>query len=241
MDDLVALSPKKWIDIELVQKVEISHEMRLFKFKLQFKEHRFGLPAGYHMLTQARINDKLVMRACTPVSCDDDVGYFTLCVKDLFSGVHPKFPDGSKMSQYVESLALDDTLKVKGPRGHFEYKGHGHFFVKGKARFAKKICLLCCGTGLMPSYQVMVAVCKDLEDSLELHLLYANQTENDFLMLAELDQMAAERDNVHVWYTLDRQSDGWKFNQGFIDEDMLRTHIPAASEESFAVCADRRP
>ena len=58
------------------------------------------------------------------------------------------------MSLYMESLALGDTLKVKGPRGHFEYKGRGQFFVKGKARFEKKIGLLCGGTGMTPAYQV---------------------------------------------------------------------------------------
>lgn len=232
-DELVALNPKKWIDFELVEKTEISHDTRLFKFKLQSEEHRLGLPVGYHMFTQAKINGNLVMRAYTPVSSDDDVGSFTLCVKVYFAGVHPKFPDGGKMSQYMESLKLGETLKVKGPLGHFEYKGRGHFILKGKKRFARKIGLLCGGTGLTPAYQVMMAVCKDLEDTTEVHLLYANQTENDILMRDELDQMAAERDNIHVWYTLDKPGEGWKYSQGFINEEMLREHIPAADEESF--------
>lgn len=232
-DELVALNPKKWIDFELAEKVEISHDTRLFKFKLQSPEHRLGLPVGYHMFTRATINDKMVMRAYTPVSSDDDTGYFTLCIKVYFAGVHPKFPDGGKMSQHMESLSIGDTLQVKGPLGHFEYKGRGQFVLKGKQRFAKKIGLLCGGTGLTPAYQVMMAVCKDLEDTTEVYLLYANQTENDILMRAELDQMAAERDNIHVWYTLDRPSEGWEFSQGFINEEMLREHIPAAGEDSF--------
>lgn len=231
-DDLVALNPKKWVDFELIKKTHVSHDTRLFKFKLQSPQHRLGLPVGYHMFIQAVIDGKLVMRAYTPVSSDDDVGHFTLCIKVYFKNVHPKFPDGGKMSQYMESMLIGDMLKVKGPLGHFEYRGDGNITVKGKERFATKIGLICGGTGLTPAYQVMQAVYKDKGDPTEVYLLYANQTEGDILMREELDQMA-ERDNIHVWYTLDRAPEGWKYSTGFIDEKMVRQHIPAAGDESF--------
>jgi nitrate reductase (NAD(P)H) len=38
---------------------------------------------------------------------------------------HPKFPEGGKMSQYLDSLALGDTIEVKGPVGHVVYDGKG--------------------------------------------------------------------------------------------------------------------
>lgn len=231
--DLVALNPKKWIDFELIEKTEISSDTRLFRFKLQSPEHRLGLPVGYHMFIQAVIDGKMVMRAYTPVSSDDDVGSFTLCIKVYFAGVHPKFPDGGKMSQYMEAMSIGDMLKVKGPLGHFEYKGKGRFIVKGKQRVASRIGLLCGGTGLTPAYQVMKAVHKDLDDPTEVFLIYANQTEGDILMREELDKMAAERDNIHVWYTLDRPTEDWKYSTGFISEEMVREHMPAAGDDSY--------
>lgn len=232
-DDLVALNPKKWTGFELIEKTEVSHDTRLFKFKLQSPEHRLGLPVGYHMFIQAVIDGKLVMRAYTPVSSDDDLGHFTLCIKVYFANVHPKFPDGGKMSQYMESMQIGDMLKVKGPLGHFEYTGKGTFKVKGVEKTARKLGFICGGTGLTPAYQVIQAVYKDQDDDTEVYLLYANQTDGDILMREELEKMAAERDNIHVWYTLDRPPENWKYSSGFVSEDMVKEHIPEAGESSF--------
>lgn len=232
-EELVALNPKKWLEFELIERIDITKDTRLFKFKLPTDEHRLGLPCGFHMFTQAVIDGKLVMRAYTPVSSDDDKGYFTLCIKVYFAGVHPKFPDGGKMSQYMESMELGDMLKVKGPLGHFEYLGRGNFIVKGEKRNAKKIGLICGGTGLTPGYQVMMAVYKDLDDDTEIYLLYGNRTEGDILMREDLDMMARERDNIHVWYTLDQAEEGWAYSTGFINEQMIREHLPGADEDSF--------
>lgn len=232
-DDLVALNPKKWLNFELSEKIEISHDTRLFKFKLPSPEHRLGLPVGYHMFIQSRINDKLVMRAYTPVSSDADLGHFTLCIKVYFAGVHPKFPEGGKMSQYMEEMELGDLLRVKGPLGHFDYKGRGDFILKGKPRFADRIGLICGGTGLTPAYQVVKAIYKDPDDTTEVSLLYANQTDNDILMREELEKMASERDNIHLWYTLDRPPEGWAYSKGFITEQMIREHLPTPGEGSF--------
>lgn len=231
-EDLIALNPKKWIDFELAEKIEISKDTRLFKFKLQSPEHRLGLPVGYHMFLQAVIGGKLVMRAYTPVSSDDELGMFTLCIKVYFAGVHPKFPDGGKMSQYMEGMDIGDTIRVKGPLGHFEYKEKGRIILHKEERHVKKIGLICGGTGLTPAYQVMKAISKDEDDKTEVYLLYANQTENDILMREELDKMAAENENIHVWYTLDRPPSDWKYSSGFVNEEMIREHIPSCNEES---------
>lgn len=36
---------------------------------------------------------------------------------------HPRFPDGGKMSQYLERLPIGGEMEVKGPLGHFHYIG----------------------------------------------------------------------------------------------------------------------
>lgn len=36
---------------------------------------------------------------------------------------HPRFPDGGKMSQHLESLPIGGEMEVKGPLGHVHYLG----------------------------------------------------------------------------------------------------------------------
>ena len=70
-----------------------------------------------------RIQDELVMRAYTPTSSDDELGHFDLVIKVYWANEHPRFPDGGKMSQYLESLPIGGEMEVKGPLGHFHYLG----------------------------------------------------------------------------------------------------------------------
>jgi nitrate reductase (NAD(P)H) len=50
---------------------------------------------------------------------------------------HPRFPEGGKMSQHLDTLAIGDTIDVKGPVGHFVYEGMGKFTLNRKPGFAK--------------------------------------------------------------------------------------------------------
>lgn len=48
------------------------------------------------------------------------------CVLQIyFKNTHPKFPAGGKMSQYVESLKIGDTIDFRGPNGLLVYQGKG--------------------------------------------------------------------------------------------------------------------
>ena len=52
----VALNPKKKIPFKLKEKIELSHNTRLFRFALQTPEHRLGLPIGQHMFFYAKVS-----------------------------------------------------------------------------------------------------------------------------------------------------------------------------------------
>ena len=41
------------------------------------------------------------------------------------AGVHPRFPNGGKMSQHLDSLQIGDTIDVRGPEGKVTYLGRG--------------------------------------------------------------------------------------------------------------------
>ena len=51
-----------------------------------------------------------------------------LCVQVYKANVHPKFPQGGKMSQHLDSLKVGDTVDIRGPAGKVVYLGQG--FIK---------------------------------------------------------------------------------------------------------------
>ena len=53
-----------------------------------------------------------VVRAYTPTSSDDDLGFFELVIKVYFANEHPKFPEGGKMSQWFHTLQVGQSLEV---------------------------------------------------------------------------------------------------------------------------------
>ncbi|KAL2317757.1 hypothetical protein Fmac_031633 [Flemingia macrophylla] len=159
-----------------------------------------------------------------------------------FRGVHPKFPDGGLMSQHLESLPLGSTLEVKGPLGHIEYTGRGNFLVHGKPRFAKTLAMLAGGTGITPVYQVAQAILKDPEDRTQMHVLYANRTEDDILLREELDTWARyHSDRFKLWYVVETATEGWAYSVGFITEPIMRDHLPQASPEALALTCGPPP
>lgn len=184
------------------------------------------------MYLSAKINDSLVIRPYTPVTSDDEVGYFELVIKVYFKNVHPKYPDGGKMSQYLDTLNIGDTVDIRGPSGKLTYVGRGKFAIKENAkepikfRTAKNIGLIAGGTGITPMLQIISAVIKDTEDKTNITLLFANQTERDILVRPELEELAQECENFKLWYTLDRPPEGWPYSSGFIDDTMLKEHMP---------------
>ncbi|KAK4276775.1 hypothetical protein QN277_014883 [Acacia crassicarpa] len=237
----VALNPREKIPCKLVSKTSISHDVRLFRFALPSDDQIMGLPVGKHIFVCATIDDKLCMRAYTPTSSVDVVGYFDLVVKIYFRGVHPKFPNGGLMSQHLDSLPIGSVVEVKGPLGHIEYSGRGQFLVHGKPKFAKRLAMLAGGTGITPIYQVAQAILKDPEDQTEMHVVYANRTEDDILLREELDEWAKKDERFKVWYVVQESNEGWEYSVGFITEDILREHAPTASDDTLALACGPPP
>jgi cytochrome-b5 reductase len=197
--------------LKLVDKEVISHDTRRFRFALPSPEHILGLPVGQHIYLTARINGELVIRPYTPVSSDDDKGYVDLVIKVYFKNVHPKFPEGGKMSQHLENMDIGDYMDVRGPNGLLVYGGKGNFSIKpdkkspAVTRSTKKVAMIAGGTGITPMLQLIRQVFKDPEDNTELWLLFANQTENDILLKYEIDAIAEKHgDRFHLWYTVDK-------------------------------------
>ena len=128
--------------------------MRRLRFALPTEQHILGLPIGNHFFVNATIDGSPCMRAYTPTSLDDDVGYLEMVIKVYFRNENPRFPDGGKMSQHFESLKIGDTIDIKGPIGHFTYLGRGKFKLHNELRACESMGMICGGTGITPAFQV---------------------------------------------------------------------------------------
>ncbi|NXS00607.1 NB5R3 reductase, partial [Oxylabes madagascariensis] len=221
--------------LRLIDK-EVAHSMKEKSSERKLVLGFFFPATGQHIYLSARIDGALVIRPYTPVSSDDDKGFVDLVVKVYFRGVHPKFPDGGKMSQYLDSLKIGDTIDFRGPSGLLVYKGKGKagkFAIRPEkkaepvTKTVKYVGMIAGGTGITPMLQIIRAIIKDKDDPTICQLLFANQTEKDILLRSELDEIQAQNPSrFKCWYTLDTAPENWDYSQGFVNQDMIRDHLP---------------
>uniref|UniRef100_A0A2C9U2V4 Nitrate reductase n=6 Tax=Manihot TaxID=3982 RepID=A0A2C9U2V4_MANES len=210
----VALVAREKIPCKLVKKESLSHDVRLFRFALPSEDQVLGLPVGKHIFLCANVDEKLCMRAYTPTSTIEAVGYFDLVIKVYFKD-------------------------VKGPLGHIEYIGTGNFMVHGKPKFAKKLTMLAGGTGITPIYQ---GHSSRSEGPRGRHrdvcgVRQQHSTEDDILLRDELDAWAKKHiERLKVWYVVQES-----VNVGFITESILREHVPEGSYDTLALACGPPP
>ncbi|ELW64408.1 NADH-cytochrome b5 reductase 3 [Tupaia chinensis] len=313
-------SPDIKYPLRLIDREIISHDTRRFRFALPSPQHILGLPIGQHIYLSARVDGNLVIRPYTPVSSDDDKGFVDLVVKVYFKDTHPKFPAGGKMSQYLESMQIGDTIEFRGPNGLLVYQGkgippmlqiiraimknpddptvchllfanqvyfkdthpkfpaggkmsqylesmqigdtiefrgpNGLLVYQGKGKFAirpdkksspvirtvKCVGMIAGGTGITPMLQIIRAIMKNPDDPTVCHLLFANQTEEDILLRPELEELRNEHSaRFKLWYTVDRAPEAWDYSQGFVNEEMIRDHLPPPDEEPLVLMCGPPP
>mmetsp|Transcript_25439 Transcript_25439/g.45227 ORF Transcript_25439/g.45227 Transcript_25439/m.45227 type:complete len:813 (+) Transcript_25439:102-2540(+) len=257
------LNPRQFQKLPLIEKITVSHDTRIFRFGLPDPAMKLGLPTGQHMFLKAKWKDQTVMRPYTPLTDDHTLGHVDLLIKVYFANVHPKFPEGGKMSQSLESMKIGDVIEVKGPLGEFNYKGKGAFTWHGKLRTCSHISMIAGGTGLTPCFQVAQAILRDPDDKTKVSLLYANQTPNDILAREELEKLQREKgtDRFKLWYTVDRvpdvqpaqekfsrfcipslfapmphsKAEEWRYSVGFVNERLIRDHVFEPEEGRITV------
>jgi len=265
------LPPKQFLtrekqQVPLIEKINISHDTRLLRFGLP-QGHSLGLPIGKHIKitcpnpsdserkepnkwngrddTEAHLKE--VTRSYTPTSSEDDIGYFDLIVKIYEGGVKPAFPDGGKMSKYLDRINIGDVITIQGPWGLIEYKTDGEFeYAKKKLNGQKiKIGMIAGGTGITPMLQLVRAILEKEQDSpIKVSLIFANQTEADILVRDRLEDLERRfPDRFHLWYTLDNVPEGssWKYSKGFINKDMIEQHLPKPAEDSLVLICGPPP
>ena len=223
--------------VALKSRENLSRNTRLLRFSLETDEHRLGLPVGGHIYVSAKVNDMPCSRAYTPTSRADVKGHFDLVVKVYFKGEHPKFPEGGRMSQYLDALRVGETIEVTGPLGHFSYLGQGRLEVDDKRSSVSQLGFICGGSGITPAYQVIQSVLDDASDRTLLWLLFANQTVDDILLRDQLDRWATDHPTrFKLRYTVSEpppEGSVWDHSVGRIDAAMIRAHMPPPGESCF--------
>ncbi|XP_054888718.1 NADH-cytochrome b5 reductase 2 [Poeciliopsis prolifica] len=234
--------------LPLISKQEISHDTKKFRFGLPSESHILGLPVGQHVYLSAKVKGNLVVRPYTPVSSDEDQGFVDLVVKIYYKGTHPNYPDGGQMSQYLDNMAIGDSIDFRGPNGLLIYKGKSMFSIQANKKTEpvvqkfKHVGMIAGGTGITPMLQLIRRITSDPSDNTKCSLIFANQTEKDILLWDELkDVQRNHPEKVKVWYTLDKPSKDWTYSSGYVTLEMIKDHIPAASRDVLIVLCGPAP
>ncbi|KAF5103852.1 hypothetical protein D0Z03_000028 [Geotrichum reessii] len=205
--------PDEYREFPLIDKVPVSHNANIYRFALPRETDVLGLPTGQHITITTTIDDKEVSRSYTPISNNQDEGHFELLVKH--------YPEG-KISSHLNNLKLQQTIKVKGPKGKMVYK----------ANMVKHIGMIAGGTGIAPMLQVLSTIVRDPYDITRVSLIFANVTEEDILLKEDIDEIAAKYPYFKVHYVLNNPPEDWDGSTGFVTEDLIREHLPAPSRDT---------
>ncbi|TEA40506.1 hypothetical protein DBR06_SOUSAS15710042, partial [Sousa chinensis] len=231
--------------LPLTEKEQISYNTRRFRFGLPSPDHALGLPVGNYVNLLAKIDGVLVVRAYTPVSSDEDLGFVDLIIKIYFKNVHPNHPEGGKRTQYLENMKTGDTILFQGPSGRLFYHGSGNFAFKPyktserENKLVHHLGMIAGATGVTPMLQLIRCITKKPSDKTRMSLVCASQTQEEILVRKELEEVDRPHPKqFNLWYTLDRPPVG---KTGFITEDTIKERLPPPGRFSFILVCGPPP
>ncbi|MCJ1464192.1 NADH-cytochrome b5 reductase [Pseudocyphellaria aurata] len=215
------LKPNVYQEFNLREKTILSHNVAIYRFNLPKSTDILGLPIGQHMSVAATLQvegqPKEVVRSYTPISSDENPGYFDLLIKS--------YPTGN-ISKHMASLKIGQPLKVKGPKGAMVYT----------PGLVKRFGMIAGGTGITPMLQIIRAIVRGRprsggNDNTEVDLIFANVNKEDILLKEDLDALAAEDDKFRVHYVLNNPPENWAGHKGFVTPEIIRANLPAPAQD----------
>jgi len=217
-----ALKPDVFQEFELREKTIVSHNVAIYRFNLPTMNSILGLPIGQHISVAATLpqpdgTSKEIVRSYTPISSDENKGYFDLLIKS--------YPTGN-ISKHMASMKVGQTLKVKGPKGAMVYRPN----------LVKRFGMIAGGTGITPMLQIIRAIIRGRPkhggtDDTEVDLIFANVNQEDILLKEDLDALAEEDKGFRVYYVLNNPPEKWDGGVGFVTPDMIKAKLPPPSPD----------
>jgi len=196
---------------------------KILKCQLPSNEHVMGMKVSSMVMVNGAKGDdgKTPARPYTPVTTDDQMGYFELLVKGYPTGI---------VSKYLCSLKAGDSVEVKGPFPKLPYA----------ANMKKEIGMIAGGSGITPMLQVVKEILKNPADKTTVTLVFCNQTPSDILLRKELDELAvASKGQLNVLYVVDK-NENFEPNiahVGYATQAFLSSVLPAPSPDTLVyVC-----
>lgn len=233
----IFLQPKNWNKAVLTSKVDVSHDSKIFTFKLDHPEQVLGLPTGQHALMRLRdpASREAIIRAYTPISYGDAKGTLDFVVK-IYRPT--KTQAGGKMTMALDSIPIGHFVDFRGPLGKFEYLGESVCRIGGKKRTVERFIMVCGGSGVTPIYQVLRAVAENDDDETECVVLNGNRFEEDILLKDELDDLMDKGDyRTRLVHSLTKPGDDWTGRRGRMDKAFFAEQVgaPEKSDKSSMV------
>ena len=176
--------PTTFTDFKLIGKKDYNYDSQVYSFEIPGGKP-LGLPVCACILLKAPgrgrkdgggkddFDGSDAVRPYTPFSPPEQAGSFDLLVKRY---------DGGAVSTWLHELPLGSMVGFK----------HIKFNIKAQYPFegAKRITLLCAGTGLTPMFQALHKLMTTPGDDRPVVLLYGNKAPQDILLKEQLDAWA---------------------------------------------------
>ena len=164
---------------------------------------------------------KEIVRSYTPISGDENPGYFDLLIKS--------YPTGN-ISKHMASLKIGQTIKVKGPKGAMVYGPN----------MVKRFGMIAGGTGITPMLQIIRAIIRGRQrnggnDITEVDLIFANVNPEDILLREDLDQLVKEDDGFRVHYVLNNPPEQWTGGVGFVTAEMIKVSLQMQGKRTWLI------
>ena len=194
-----------------------------------------SIPIGQHLLIGATLaNHRFVVRPyglIHPIGTGShDDSTLSILIKVYYPS---KGKPGGLLSTHLDQLKEGDEVRMKGPTGALLYEGKGWMAYQSRSFHVSTVNLVVGGTGIVPAYDLTVAILRETDGATKVALVYSSATPADVLLRKELDELAQRyKQRFHLFYTVDqlpaedgKEEEEWQFGVGRIDEAMLRKHL----------------
>ena len=180
--------------------------------------------------------EETIERKYTPIN-STSTG-FTLIVKVYMPTT--QFPDGGKMSQYLNSLKIGDKISVELPFGLIQYFAEGVFRRSKNEIKVTDVAIIVGGSGVTPMLRLVQESLHLEADSTKFSVVNANRSEEHIICRSLIDDLASKHpDRLRLLHVLSSPTSDWAGHKGYITKELIMEGLPRPSNH-LSPCAGLR-